>query len=368
MTKTSTDDIDEMLRMIDEAENDLGYQDNYNEQPPNDIVAFNELRSCSDLVRMHKDKQLIIDPDFQRDVVWSPATQTRFIDSLVKQLPIPSMCISYDYNTDTRLMIDGLQRISTIIRFLSENEWKLSDLDDIDPHISGRTVKYIREKNKNLYSRIENLTIPITVLRCDNSKKAHMEYLFTIFHRLNTQGNKLSNQEIRNCIYSGKFNSYLKEIVGLEEFRNLFGLEKNKTYRFMYEELLLRIIAHYSSYESYSGKLSSYLNEFMGKYRHVEYEQIQNEFSPVRETLHIIYNNILDGQEFQRQSKATTEALFVGIARNIEIVKNLDNASLKKKYEELRNDALFSVDALKEGLAAKDKVVNRLNRATEIFA
>ncbi len=67
--------------------------------PPNDVVAYNELRSCADLYRMFATGKLEIQPDFQREVVWKNDEQSRFIDSLVKQLPIPSMCFSLDYNT-----------------------------------------------------------------------------------------------------------------------------------------------------------------------------------------------------------------------------------------------------------------------------
>ena len=81
------------------------------------------------------------------------------------------MCLSLDYKTEKRLMIDDLQRISSIIKFLSEDDWRLSALDDIDSRISGRTAGYIREKHTDIYSRIDNLTIPVTVLRCDYSKK-----------------------------------------------------------------------------------------------------------------------------------------------------------------------------------------------------
>ncbi len=124
----------------------------------------------------YKTDQLIIKPDFQRDIVWTKPAQTRFIDSLVKQLPIPSMCLSLDYKTGERLMIDGLQRISSIIYFLTDKKWKLSKLDDIDKRISGRTPSQIKQKDYDIYSRLENLTIPVTVLRCDYSKKSHMNY------------------------------------------------------------------------------------------------------------------------------------------------------------------------------------------------
>ena len=89
--------------------------------PPKDIVAFNELRSCADLYRLKTKKQLDLNPDFQRGIVWSNKSQTLFVDSLIKQLPIPSLCVSLDINTQKRLVIDGLQRISTIVKFLNED-------------------------------------------------------------------------------------------------------------------------------------------------------------------------------------------------------------------------------------------------------
>ncbi|MDC4669194.1 DUF262 domain-containing protein, partial [Acinetobacter baumannii] len=73
-----------------EQEEELFDEDLEGETPPSDIIAFNELRSCADLFRMYKSNQLKIDPDFQRNLVWSISAKSRFIDSLAKQLPIPS--------------------------------------------------------------------------------------------------------------------------------------------------------------------------------------------------------------------------------------------------------------------------------------
>ena len=70
--------------------------------PPPDIVAFTEQRSCADIYRMYDKKQIDINPDFQRGEVWTNRSQTLFIDSLIKQLPIPSMCISLDIKTQKR--------------------------------------------------------------------------------------------------------------------------------------------------------------------------------------------------------------------------------------------------------------------------
>ena len=90
-----------------------------------------------------------------------------------------------------------------------------------------------------------------------------MNYLFTIFHRLNTGGSKLTNQEIRNCIYNGTLNDYLKTSVNLENFKLIFDIKDSKVYRFSNEELILRFISLYSKHENYNGRLAKFLNKFM---------------------------------------------------------------------------------------------------------
>ena len=87
------------------------------------MIAYNELRSCADLFRMFREGILEIQPALpEGDCVAGPA-QTRFIDSLVKQLPIPSMCFSLDYKTQKWQVIDGLQRMWSIVRFLRGDWW-----------------------------------------------------------------------------------------------------------------------------------------------------------------------------------------------------------------------------------------------------
>ena len=200
--------------------------------PPTDIFAFNESRSCADLKRMYDKKQIDISPDFQREQVWNSPSKARFLDSLLKNLPIPSMCISLDMSSQKRVVIDGLQRISTIVEFLdaveNDKDLVLSSLDDIDDRLSGKSIKQIKKYSPDVISFIENVSIPVTVLRCDLSKENHMEYIFTIFHRLNTGGTKLNNQEIRNCIFNGNFNDILFECSyqKSKELESLLGKKK----------------------------------------------------------------------------------------------------------------------------------------------
>ena len=97
--------------------------------------------------------QIEISPDFQRGEVWRNSAQTLFIDSLMKQLPIPSMCISLDISSQKRMVIDGLQRISSIIKFLDNKiDWRLSKNEDVDIRISDKKVSEIR-KDEDVHER-----------------------------------------------------------------------------------------------------------------------------------------------------------------------------------------------------------------------
>jgi hypothetical protein len=353
---------------LEKLEEQESFVDDLAEVPPNDIVAYNELRSCADLVRMYESEQLDIQPDFQRDIVWLNPAQTRFIDSLIKQLPIPSMCISLDYKTEKRLVIDGLQRITSIIKFISDDEWKLSDLPDIDERISGKSVHTIKTKTKELYTRVQNLAIPVTVLRCDYSKKSHNDYLFTIFHRLNTGGAKLNNQEIRNCIYNGPFNTLLKKLADTSNWVNMLDLKSTGVYRFANEELILRFFTFNSNLALYNGKLAKFLNDYMFENRYANAEFLAEREKLFEQTTNIILGKIFANKPIDKMSKATLEGLLVAVSRNVNSLNEKTPEQTKVLYQEFRSLPDFSVDNLKEGLSAREKVISRINSAIQVFA
>lgn len=345
-------------------------EDDSNELPPTDIIAYNELRSCADLYRMYKEGVLDINPDFQREEVWPEAQKTRFIDSLIKKLPIPSMCFSLDYKTEKWQVIDGLQRITSIIKFLDESsDWRLSNLDDIDVKIKGRKVSEIKKlDNAVLFKRLANLTIPTTVLRCDYTKKNHTNYLFTIFHRLNTGGVKLTNQEIRNAIYNGDFNTLLKECNKNVEWKKIAGIKDNKIYRLSKEELILRFFSFYDGLDSYEGALSKFLNNYMSDNKNPTSAWLIQKQELFNETVKLIAEKITDGKAIGKTSNAYIEALLYGVSKNLKTLKTKTPAAVKAMYKKLTENENFSEENLREGLASKSKVHNRFNAAKKIFA
>lgn len=345
--------------------------DDTSENPPSDIVAYNELRSCADLFRLKKQGLLDLNPEFQRNFVWSPVVQSRFIDSLVKGLPIPSMCFAHDWKKNEYQVIDGLQRISTIVKFLDEDEkWKLSKVEDIDPKISGKFVSDLRNGSPNLrkyYDRVENISIPVTILRCDMSKSAHSEYVFTIFHRLNTGGTKLNNQEIRNCIFNGAFNDLLRRLDSNEHWQTLNKMSPDQHYRFTKQELILRVFAFEEDLKNYGGKLSKFLNDYMRKYRHADGAFINAKEVMFNEVVDLALNKMWGGTAPRKINISIFEAALVGIALNLEYLRNANPDDVVKSYKKLIASEPFSSEKLKEGLSAKVRVIERMETAKTIF-
>lgn len=336
--------------------------------PPEDIVAFNESRSCADLYRLYDKNQLDIKPDFQRGIVWKTKEQSLFIDSLIKQLPIPSLCISLDVKSQKRLVIDGLQRIWSIIRFLQYEkiDWTLSESNDLDPRISGRRVSYIHEEEPILFDKLENLTIPITVIRCDYSKPMHMNYLFQIFRRLNSGGSKLLNQEIRNCIFQGKFNDLLHVLAYNVKWLNVNKTTKDivEKSRFGNEERILRFFAMYERWESYKGNLSGFLNEFMDENKNVSSDKITKWEKLFLRVLGVVEQ--LELRDDIRKNKNLFEGVLVGIGVNIDAVEHLAIEELRERFGRLLKTRPYAED-IREGMAHTVKVRERMEAAISAF-
>ena len=341
------------------------------EVPPSDVIAYNELRSCADLFRMYRSGILEIRPEFQREVVWPNTAQTRFVDSLVKQLPIPSMCFSLDYTSQRWQVIDGLQRMWTIIQFLSGEEWSLSRISDVDPGISGQYVPKFRDKDSTLhqyYSRIENLSLPITVIRCDYSKRSHLNYLFTIFHRLNTGGTKLNNQEIRNCIFSGSFNDSLREMSKNSDWLRINGRTTPEGDRYRGQELILRFFAFHDDYKTYRRGLASFLNEYMRSNQRANEEFLDTKKKIFGRTVDIFRRAILPNDRPHRMGISLLEATLVGISLNLHSLETQTNEQIWQKFQALVTSEEFSENRLREGLAGRQRVLGRMSTAESIFS
>lgn len=360
------------MEKLEQAE--IAHADEYesSEQPPQDIVVFNELRSCADLYRLVDTNQLEIQPFFQREDVWSDADQTRFIDSLVKQLPIPSLCLGFDFKLRKWIVIDGLQRMTALIRFLKpDSDWTLSKLKDIDKTLAGVSVAALRKTESPLrvhFERVENMTLPITVIRCNFSDFSHMEYLFKIFHRLNAGGMRLTNQEIRNCIYAGPFNLLLRELDSLPEWESVKSHITGKKDRFRAVELILRMFAFLDDRASYRSNLPRFLNNFMQNNRFADDSKRERYKSLFTNTVTEILNkggSILSGF---RLGFSQTEALLVGVATNITNVQSMSNKDFEVRLKNFMNIDSLQSEELRNDISSTERVNKRIDDSVKVFS
>lgn len=329
--------------------------------PPQNVYSYTETRSCYDLYRMLQN-ELCRNPDFQRSDVWDMSQKTRFLDSLLKKLPIPSMCFSVDAN-EYYMVIDGKQRTGTIEMFLSDenNDIKLSLLDDVDQRISGKTIGEIKSNSPEVLRFIMNLTVPINVIKCDYTREDNLNYIYKIFQRLNTGGLKLSNQEIRNCVYYGSFVKLINECNKNDQWTNWVNKIANDK-RMKGQERILLFFCMYFSLKNYENKLSTFLSDFLCKHKN------ESEIW-IKEQKDLFINTIDIASKIKLKSSRNVyiDAILYGISKNLANCQNKSTLELQNLYEKLLQDVAFAPDKLKDGTSNKLRLLERYNAALSIF-
>jgi hypothetical protein len=262
----------------------------------------------------------------------------------------------------------------TITSFLGTAEWRLSPASDIHPLLKGKKNVQLRmgnDEEKKLYASVEDISIPITVIRCSYENPSHLRYLFTIFNRLNSGGVRLNNQEIRNCIYSGKFNDMLKSVD--REHRPWHNVSRRiwgKMTRFRSVEILLRMIAFSNRLDSYDGNLAGFLNDYMLSASRATDEEIQS----LRQSLEkatTLSALLLAGLGQGKKSLTFVEGILVGIFSNLENAPNPADPQSRQWAME-RADLFSTLPAFDVGaryaLSNAQTVKERLRQAVSAFA
>ena len=224
-------------------------------------VSFNELFD------MYKSKELVINPDFQRLFRWSEGKQSQFVESLILELPVPPIYV-VEIEDGVYELIDGLQRISSYLHFRgmhpadpqdSGRSLTLSECDVL-PMLNGLTYddlpQAIQIKLKRHFIRLE-------ALRRESDKRLQ----YHMFKRLNTGGELLSPQEIRNCtirLLDNTFNDFLKRVVKEPDFETCMAqLTDEKREQMYMEEYALRFFAMKNNQAAYEKDIGDFLTEYM---------------------------------------------------------------------------------------------------------
>lgn len=224
-------------------------------------VSFNELYD------MYQNKELTISPDYQRLFRWEEEKQSRFVESLILEMPVPPIFV-IETEDGVYELIDGLQRISSYLHFRGERLGETEDeflvlhgcdiVDDLNGLTFNNLPKALQIKIKRSFVRMEVI-----------KKESEISLKYHMFKRLNTGGELLSAQEIRNCtirLLGSNGIDFLEECSKNENFKlviNRVASEKRKT-RYD-QELILRFFAIKNDIENYKYPVTEYLTRYLEK-------------------------------------------------------------------------------------------------------
>ena len=203
-------------------------------------------------------------PKFQREYVWDNRRASRLIESLLLNIPIPVLYMVEKEDSKWEV-IDGQQRIRSVVRYL-KNEFALSSLEVLDEYNRLRFHQLPSKIQRHLKTRMMRAVLI--------SAESSPDMKFEVFERLNVGSVKLAEQELRNSIYRGPFNSLLRDQVKNEDVRWLLG-SKAPRKRMRDEEFLLRFFAVDSDPSGYKPPLKKYLNDFMKRVRFADADQLE---------------------------------------------------------------------------------------------
>lgn len=234
--------------------------------------------SIKEIYSSVEDGDIILNPEYQRNYVYDTKRASKVIESVLLEIPLPAI-FTNEEEDGTMEVIDGVQRISSIIKFI-KGEYELIGLDILSD-LNGKSFKNFTVEQKRIFRQ---KTLRIIKFKKDCSE----DVKFEIFLRLNQGSVKLNNQELRNCMYRGYFNDKIKETANNVLVKELFDFDQNKINRFMIEEYILRGLM-FLNYDSLINKksLNVNMNELMRMFKN-DKESVDKMIKEYLETLNKI--------------------------------------------------------------------------------
>lgn len=250
-----------------------------------DKQVFTEKKDfpLSTLKEMVDDGDIIPNPEYQRDYVYTDKQASKLVESVLMGIPIPTiyLCVEED---NTYSVIDGQQRITSLVRYL-KNDFPLNGLQELN-ELNGKCYK---DLSKDIQKKLKSSSLStISLLKQSTALK------YEIFARLNQGAVKLNPQELRNCIYRGTFNKMLDDIAATNpHLHNLFHDDNNRK---SYQERILRFFA-LRNYQDYQSSMLKTMNSYMELHRNDEEDEIKAAKDRFNNTIDII-KQVLGNEAF----------------------------------------------------------------------
>tara|TARA_R110000803_G_scaffold105463_3_gene173642 strand:- start:1946 stop:3043 length:1098 start_codon:yes stop_codon:yes gene_type:complete len=321
--------------------------------------------SVGEISNLYKEKEIILNPAYQRLYRWNDEQKTNFVESLILGFPIPPIFVAQQQD-GTWDLVDGVQRISTVLQMMGilqgYSPLKLTSCKYI-PSMEECTWDTLPMEVKRLIKRAR---LSVNIILTENSITAQYE----VFQRLNTGGLHLSDQEIRNCLIimsDETFYDAVNEFKATESFVSLTPITKDKFKEEYRMELIIRYLvakARKTDFENY--KLhKTHVRDFLDA---ESLKLINDSDYSVNEELTLL-NNILTrlyeivGEELFRKYSAEKgrfegkfslqvfEAILPGIASNFDLIKTKSKEEIFEIIKDICTQGKY-IEATKRGQKA----------------
>ena len=323
-----------------------------------------------------KEDAIDLSPNLQRSSfqrmgnIWTDGAQSRLIESLLIQIPLPAFYIDAT-NEDHWIVVDGLQRLTALKRFIIEGKLKLRELEFLT-ELHGKVFSQLSPRFRR---RIEETQITINIIEEGTPSNAK----FNIFKRINTSGLPLSSQEIRHALNQGQATQLLTRLAESKEF--LIATDNGiKDTRRADQECVLRFIAFtlvpHTEYKTED--FDGFLNDTMRRMN--EMKKIELEFlTPMFIQAMVAARKIFGTDAFRKKDSPSgrrypiNKALFEAWAVNLGKLDEQQISVLVEKREMLINKFIDLVkdidfnDAISFGTKTIKKVNLRFSRIEEII-
>ncbi|MGD9127409.1 MAG: DUF262 domain-containing protein [Planctomycetia bacterium] len=333
------------------------------EYPIDTLLIRKETRTVYDVVRRIKRGDFIMDPDFQRDFVWSSDKQSKLIESVLMRIPLPVFYLAEDKDGRT-IVVDGLQRLSTFHHFL-ENRFSL-ELQNQE----ALNEKKFEELSPKLRNRVEDCNLELYIIDSKVPEQAKLD----IFERVNS-GELLTRQQMRNCLYVGPATKWLKGEATSELFQEATGKSlSSKTMRD--REFVNRFCAFFLlDINNYKGDMDRFLAEslqLMNKYSEKQFNDLSKQLKTTLQNNQMLFERHafrkhVPGQTQRNSLNASLwDVMSTGLARYPKDLIETKAKAVQEAFYNLLNNHEF-VDAITYGTNTVTKVKRRFKLANKMF-
>ncbi|WP_396194977.1 DUF262 domain-containing protein [Flavobacterium sp.] len=334
----NTEDIDISAQGVEEENEEFQPFD------PEKISIDTKPITMDTCLRRLEQGTIILNPDFQRNEVWTMEKKCRLIESLMLKIPLPMFYVSADEKGNF-YVVDGLQRLSTIRSFVLGDKYLLSKNPDFkgEGFVLDELEFWGQQYNHcsfnglpiNIKNRILETGFTFTIINPGTPEEVKRN----IFKRINTGGEPLTPQEIRHALYIGDSTRLLLRLSQMKEFIEAIG-NSVKSNRMMDRELILRFLSFtvrdYTNYPK-NNDMDSFLSDTMRIINVITKNNEKETAKVFRDGIlkeHVLVNNILE-----------LEKLFLKAMNRAQII--FEEHTFRKSYPGKRrtpiNKALFEV-------------------------